>query len=270
VDLAAVSIGIGVAASVESDVSPYGLVAGTWYGVGLVAAPAVHYAGQQWPLGLGDFALRTLFPPLIGLTGILAACVAHDEFDSGCARAGVTGGLLFGLAGAAAFDALVLSSAPIKQAPGPTGSWYGVQILVIDAIAYGLGAIFAAKKPREGHDRPHPGLALWVADYAIGVIGAPIVHFAHGNIGFGFASLGMRLLLSPIGAVIGLIGACSAAAGSKDCPAEGAQWGLLGGSLTIALFDALVFAREKSDKPATASNFGVSLGAGSIGVRSSW
>jgi hypothetical protein len=269
VDLAGLSAGIGVAASVDSSASSLGLVMATWYGVGIVGAPAIHEAHRHWPIGLADFGLRTLIPPLVGVGGILAACVAHDEFDHRCARDGLAGGMLVGLLGAAAIDALLLSSASTREGPGPSGSWYGLQVLAVDLVAYGVGAYYALRDPRAGHDRPHPGLALWVMDYVIGSIGAPIVHFVHGNVGLGFASLGSRLILSPLGAVIGLMGTCAGTAGRGDCAEQGAQYGLFGGSLVIALFDALVFAREAEAK-STASNFDVTLGAGSIGVHSSW
>jgi uncharacterized membrane protein YeaQ/YmgE (transglycosylase-associated protein family) len=274
VDLAGLSIGIGVAASVESDAPGAGLVAATWYGVGVVGAPAVHYANRHWPLGLADFALRALFPPVVGAGGVLASCVYNDEFERSCSRSGWAGGMLVGLVGAAAFDALVLSNSGTRDGPGPGGSWYGLQTLAIDVIAYGIGAFYALRDPRAGKERPHPGLSLWVMDYLIGSIGSPIVHFAHGNIGFGFASLGMRLILGPMGAVIGLIGACAGTAGSDDCASEGAQYGLLGGSVAIALFDAFVFAREEDKSSATAtasaSNVDVTLGPGSVGLRGSW
>jgi hypothetical protein len=268
IDLAGIAAGIGVAASVNSDATKLGLFTATWYGVGVVGAPAVHYANRRWPVGIADFAIRALFPPVVGVGGLLVSCVYNDEFDRSCSRGGWSGGMLFGLAGAAAFDALLLSR-PTKEAPGSGGSWYGLQVLTIDLISYGIGAFYALKEPREGHDRPHPGLALWVMDYVIGSIGAPIVHFAHSNIGLGFASLGMRLFLSPMGAVIGMMGACAGTAGSDDCASEGAQYGLFGGSLAIALFDAFVLARESEDR-ATASNIDVTFGAGSIGLRGSW
>jgi hypothetical protein len=254
---------------VDSDASKLGLFTATWYGAGIVAAPAVHYANRHWPVGLADFALRALFPPLAGVGGLLASCTYKDEFSRSCARGGWSGGMLFGLAGAAAFDALVLSSAAPPEAPGPGGSWYGLQVLTIDLIAYGIGAFYALKDPREGHQRPHPGLALWVMDYLIGSIGAPIVHFAHSNVGLGFASLGMRLILGPMGALLGLLGACAGTAGSAGCVEQGAQYGLFGGSVAIALFDALVFAREPEER-ATASNLDVTFGAGAIGLRGGW
>jgi hypothetical protein len=106
-------------------------------------------------------------------------------------------------------------------------------------------------------------------DYLIGSIGAPIVHFAHGNVGRGFASLGVRLGLSPIGAVLGVIGACAGTAGNDHCASEGAQYGLFGGTLAMALLDAFVFARDAKEAP-TASNVGFTVGAGSVGVSARW
>ncbi len=273
VDVAGLAIGLGVASSVDSTASEIGLVAGTWYGVGMVGAPVVHYANEHWPTGLADFGLRAIMPALLGTGGLFIECIGDNEFDGHCANKGFAVGMLAGLTGAAVFDAFVLSSASTHDAPGTDGAWYGLQTLAIDLIAYGFGVWLAVKEPREGKDRPHPGLSLWVMDYVIGMIGAPIVHFAHSNLGLGFASLGARLLLSPFGAVIGIIGACGPTAGNDGCTAEGAQWGLLGGSLVVALLDAFVFAREKvptSSAPARASNVNVTLGAGSLALQARW
>lgn len=271
IDVAGLAIGVGVASSVDSTASEIGLVAGTWYGVGMVGAPVVHYANEHWPIGLADFGFRAVVPAVAGTVGLVVECI-DDEVDSDCVNKGFAVGMLVGLGGAALFDALVLSSASTRDAPGTDGAWYGLQIMAIDLIAYGFGVWLAVKEPREGKERPHPGLSLWVMDYIIGMIGAPIVHFAHSNIGLGFASLGARLLLSPLGAVLGIIGACGPTAGNDGCTAEGAQYGLLGGSLVIALFDALVFAHEKvpSKTTASASNVNVSLGAGSLGLQARW
>lgn len=270
VDLAGLSIGLGVAAGVDSEVSRLGLLVGTWYGIGVTAAPAIHYAHDRGGLGLGDFGLRALFPPLIGVVGLLGACIVHDEFDRSCRRDGMTGGLLLGLAGAAVFDALALSSLSSRpQSPAPERR-YGWQILTIDAVAYALGVAFAMREPRAGHDRPHPALALWVSDYLIGSIGAPIVHFVHGRVGYGFASLGLRLIASPLGAVVGLIGGCSASVGGHDCANEGAIWGLFGGSVAVALFDALVLGREAEAATQASTGVSVALGAGSVGLQGRW
>jgi hypothetical protein len=271
IDVAGLAIGLGVASSTDGAASDIGIVAGTWYGVSLVGAPAVHYVNKHWPTGLADFGLRALVPALMGVGGLFVECLDSDLDDS-CADKGFAVGTLIGLGGAAAFDAFVLSSANAHDAPRTRGEWYGVQILVVDLIAYGIGAYLAIKDPKEGHDRPHPGLSLWVMDYIIGTIGAPIVHFAHSNIGLGFASIGARLLLSPIGAVLGIIGACGPTAGSHNCTEEGAQWGLLGGSVAIVLLDALVFAREEVPETAaaSASPVDVTIGAGSLGLRGRW
>ena len=268
VDVAGLVAGVGVAASVENDASPFGMVAATWYGVGLLGAPPVHYGNGNWPLGMASFGFRALVPPLIGVSGLVSACLSENDFNSDCSRTGWAAGTLFGLAGAAAFDALVLAPAH-AAAPMPSGSWYGLQILAVDAIGYAIGAFFTMREPREGREKLHPALSLWVMDYLVGTIGAPIVHFVHGNIGIGFASLGVRLIIGPMGALFGLIGACAATAGADDCAAEGAQYGLLGGSVVVALFDALVFAHEPASN-ASASSLGVSIGAGSIGLNGSF
>jgi len=268
VDVAGLAAGVGVAASVENDASPFGMVAATWYGVGLLGAPAVHYGNGNWPMGMASFGFRALVPPLIGVSGLVSACLSENDFNSDCSRTGWAAGTLFGLAGAAAFDALVLAPAH-TGAPTPSGSWYGLQILAVDAIGYAIGAFFTMREPREGREKLHPALSLWVMDYLVGTIGAPIVHFVHGNIGIGFASLGVRLIIGPMGSLFGLIGACAATAGADGCAAEGAQYGLLGGSVVVALFDALVFAHEPASN-ASASSLGVSIGAGSIGLNGSF
>jgi hypothetical protein len=264
VDAAGLLTGVGVAATIDSEASPFGIAAATWYGVGLLGAPPVHYGNRNWTLGLASFAFRALVPPLVGVSGLVSACLSDNDFNRDCSRTGWAAGTLFGLAGAAAFDALVLAPAR-STTPAPSGSWYGLQTLAVDLIGYGIGAFFSMREPREGQEKLHPALAMWVMDYLVGSIGAPIVHFVHGNVGIGFASLGTRLIIGPMGAVFGLMGACAATAGADDCAEHGAQFGLLGGSVVVALFDALVFAHEPAGN-ASASTLDVSIGAGSIGL----
>ena len=274
VDLAGLATGIAIAASVDSAASPYGLVAASWYGLALVGAPAVHYAHGQGGLGLADVALRGLFAPLAGVVGVVSSCIARDDRDRSCGTSGWTAGMLVGLAGAAAFDSLGLGAARRAQmARTPPGHWYGLQVLAVDALGYTLGVFFALREPRSGHERPHVGLSLGIMDYLVGMIGSPIVHFVHGNVGRGFAALGMRLVVAPIGALFGLIGACEATAGANDCDEQGAQWGLFGGTLAVALFDALVLAYEAPDTTGAASSqaaFDFTLGAGSLGLSARW
>jgi hypothetical protein len=71
--------------------------------------------------------------------------------------------------------------------------WYGWQTLLSDAAS--LAIVIS--------QRNETGLIVGVVGYAAV---PPIIHFAHRNYGEGVASLGMRLLAPPAGAILGLIG----------------------------------------------------------------
>jgi hypothetical protein len=271
IDGAGIATGIAASNAIDANPGKLGMTAGTWYGIGALGAPAVHYAHRRWYIGLADFGMRALAPPLIGFFGLLASCWSnHDSFEVSCARSGWGTGSLIGLVGASAVDALLLSRASNVSDSQPQKHWYGLPILAIDLVGYGVGIYFAAtaKRQRDG-ERIHPALATWVMGYTIGFIGAPIVHFAHGRVGVGFISLGARLLIGPVGAVVGLMGFCAATAGSRDCAANGAQWGLLGGSIATALFDAMVLANEPAATAET-PQLGLMFGPGSIALGGRW
>lgn len=65
----------------------------------------------------------------------------------------------------------------------PRTEWYGWQNLVLDGSAISLIALAAASDTS----------ALSVAGMLTYVVGSPIVHWTHGNVGTGFGSLGMRV-----------------------------------------------------------------------------
>lgn len=123
------------------------------------------------------------------------------------------------------------------RAPTTESRWYGWQTLIADGAS--LTLLTAAGFARSG---PTAGVA--VAGY---VLAAPIVHFAHGNVGRGFGSFGIRVG-SPI--VCTLIGA---AAGSGKGNSDILDTGALGGAVigffvgmgaAIAI-DASLLAREQ-------------------------
>lgn len=267
VDAAGLLAGVAVSEARDARPSRLDLIAATWYGVGAVAAPAVHEAHGNWPIGVGDFGMRLLAPPLIGAVGLLGACLGNHEFDRTCVRDGWAAGSLIGLAGAATADALLFANEglrPIHYEPRP---WYGHQVLIVDGIGYALGIYFATSHPTtKSGARIHPALAVWAIGYTVGFIGAPIVHFTHGDVVEGLASLGTRLLIGPMGALGGLIGYCSATGGAHDCAAHGAQWGLLGGSLATALFDAFVLSNGPRE-PKDSRRAEASIGPGSLSLR---
>jgi hypothetical protein len=275
IDAASLVLGGAIAATADVAIEPLNIVAATWFGAGATFTPAVHYAHDNWPVGLSAFGLRVVAPPVIGLVGWLGACTGHGEFDSECAQDGWGVGSLVGLSGAALVDGLLLArERPQRTPPGRPTHWYGWQLLVLDVLGYGGGAVLAARNPRtDDGDEIHPALPTWAVGYTVTVIGAPIVHFAHARVGIGFASLGLRLLAAPlIGVLPGLWGYCAATGGGDDdCAAHGAQWGLLGGSLAVGLFDALVLAHEPADPGVAATpSPALTLGPGTIGVSGVW
>jgi hypothetical protein len=270
VDAAALVTSAIVANVHRSDADSLGLFAGTWYGVSLIGAPAVHWAHGRTAAGWIDFSMRGFAPPLAAVFGLAASCLGGgDSFDDLCSSSGWSVGSLVGSAGAAAIDALLL--ARTDAAPQPPSAWYGLQIMAVDVAGYAAGVFLTARRPHTESGKMHPALSLWLMNYVVGLIGAPIVHFVHGEVERGFGSLGMRFLVGPLGAVFGLMGFCAATAGATDCAGDGAQWGLLGGGLSVALFDALILAHASAPNPKpSASNVGLTLGAGTIGLNGRW
>lgn len=92
--------------------------------------------------------------------------------------------------------------------------WYGWQTLATDGAAFALIA-YAGTQQFTG---ALPNVASTTA-VAMLLLGAPTVHWAHGRIGTGFLSLGMRLVAPLLGAVVG----------SQDCGAD------CGGPLLLGL-----------------------------------
>lgn len=251
-DAAGIAVGAALALGLpderEHRPSDLGLVGSAWYGVGAVAAPAIHFAHGRGSSGMASLATRTLLPPLAGVLGLTVGCLGNGSFEASCRRDGVTGGTLVGLAAAAAYDASVLAYTEPSATLEPsteTRSWYGWQLLAMDGALLLGGAVVAASGPRnEQGERLAPQLALWAPGYLFGLFGGPIVHATHGEWTHSLASLGLRSFVGPLGAVAGLMGHCAAAAGASGCANTGATYGLLGGMLFVDLFDALVLGYE--------------------------
>lgn len=65
------------------------------------------------------------------------------------------------------------------------------------------------------------------------------------------------------------MGVCAATAGAHDCASLGGQWGLLGGGIAVALFDAFALAHEPAASPQHAQ-LGLGVGPGSLSLTGSW
>jgi hypothetical protein len=114
-------------------------------------------------------------------------------------------------------------------------TWYGWQIILID------GASLVVLLAGQGQSLPS-GLA------GIGyVAGGPTVHFAHGHVGKGFGSAGLRLGLPFAGALLGLaIGAGQSCNGCELTPAlEDFAIGLLLGLVAAPVIDVAWLAYDE-------------------------
>jgi hypothetical protein len=141
---------------------------------------------------------------------------------------------------------------PVASAPRPW-VWYGWQVLIADALAAGVGAIAA---PENAHgDAGVIGLAA--AGY---IAGGGVVHLVHGRYLAAGLSLGVRLLLPVVGALVGS-GIASTSCHSGDTSPDGYPedpcWAPLGGGLvgfvsgmvTASVVDIAAFSWERAPAP---------------------
>jgi hypothetical protein len=225
-----------------------GYIATGVYAVGSVGAPAVHWAHHRVGVGFADMGMRVTVPPVTGLLGMLTYCGARN-FHGDCAQNGMVGGVLAGEVFVASIDALLLArDEPEDASPPAARAWYGWQTMLAEVPGLGLGAYFAvqASSSSRANDKNAPnsleaaGIGWWVGS----VVVPPWVHVAHGRILVGLADAGARLLVPTLTTVVGILGYCSTTGGIRDCVADGALGGLGVGVAGMALFDALVLARE--------------------------
>jgi hypothetical protein len=131
--------------------------------------------------------------------------------------------------------------------------WYGYQTLIIDA---GTGALFLTGVYSGVGGLTLPGFLGYL-------FGTPIDHWIHGNIGQGFGSIGIRLVLPAISAGIGAIVGLFIKSDKTDIAGQvtdhvdhagtGAEVGLLVGMVITTAIDAfaLAYTKEKVEGAAT-------------------
>jgi hypothetical protein len=148
----------------------------------------------------------------------------------------VTASFLAVLAAATPARAQPPASAPPSSGaePAPRKVWYGHQTLIVAGASVVTGAV--------------PGLVLGESGFALAapaglgglVFGGPIVHWAHGRVGRGFAVLGMNIGASGLGmGIVGLPVACA----FEKCDGFYFTYGLLGsyvGALIGVIIDVSV------------------------------
>jgi hypothetical protein len=120
-------------------------------------------------------------------------------------------------------------------------AWYGWQTAIVDGVAIGAGAVFAALPDPAGKLPPAArfGFTWWVAS----TFAEPVVHLAHHRAGIGFADFGMRTGVPLVAALVGA-GVSCAATSVDDCSRRGAAYGLIGGTTLAAILDAALFAYD--------------------------
>lgn len=112
------------------------------------------------------------------------------------------------------------SSAPHLREPRFESRWYGWQTLMVDGAAILIASDVSVP---------------------IYVLGGPIVHWSHGNVGRGFGSLGLRVG-APLLLAAAFVGGCD---GNGDMGCLGAAlMGLLLGSGAAIAIDAAAIARD--------------------------
>ena len=113
--------------------------------------------------------------------------------------------------------------------------WYGWQTLLADATAalVGIGGYLGQRDV----DVP------MVVAGGVYALGAPVVHWAHGNTGRGFGSLGLRLLLPVGGALLALVATSGQPCG-HDCGLGDAAVGAVVGMAAASAIDASALAWE--------------------------
>lgn len=134
------------------------------------------------------------------------------------------------------------------QAPSPVWTksvWYGYELLLMDAGALAGGMLVGAFN--DGSDRQQAGDVI-ASTWGFGMIGSMAVHSAHDNAALGLAGVGMRLLLPPVMAVLGVAGQCVGTAGDDDCTAQGGRGGFVLGMMGATLIDSLAFGRTVPER----------------------
>jgi hypothetical protein len=138
------------------------------------------------------------------------------------------------------------SSAAAPPEAAPRRTWYGWQILVADGT--GLAVLFTGAGvygAAGGNGNPGTGTTTGLVLLITGGVGvrltAPVVHWAHGHVGVGFASLALRILLPLAGGF--------AAGGGDFRNSSGFLAGNLVGLAACIALDTAAFAYDEAPAP---------------------
>jgi hypothetical protein len=147
-------------------------------------------------------------------------------------------------------------TAPQRDVPSaqPASHWYGWQTLTADGTAVALLLTgVGASAANEQSDSSTVFLVGAAGAYAA----PPVIHFAHGNIGRGVLSLGLRAGLPLGGAFVGA-NSRDCSDGSETCELGGVALGLFAGWAGAVAIDAAALSWEPEATPPPAPRAAVS------------
>lgn len=130
-----------------------------------------------------------------------------------------------------------------QPAPVPA-RWYGYQTLLVDVVplvALPIGIVATANEAK-GDNNPIVGVTIAGLGATSYLFAAPTVHWAHGRVGIGFLSLGMRILGPVAGLGLGAVGS-QIATNSKN--QVGIPIGAAVGALAAMIVDGVVLGWER-------------------------
>jgi hypothetical protein len=152
-------------------------------------------------------------------------------------------GVVFLIAGARVTPAAADDEAPLAAPPPPPhASWYGYETIAADATAGALTALSF---------QTNSGPASWGA-IGVYVLGAPIVHAAHGRPLAALGSLGLRIGLPLLASAVGAATAdCSSGrvVNDDDCHFGPSIAGLAVGIVLGAIIDSAAIAWDPPSSP---------------------
>lgn len=256
-DASSAAIGLAImsqAPPYSGDASPrLGYVSATWRLSGMLAAPAIHFLHGNVSRGLVSMAMRIgmPWPFLVGLYG------CRYEYSSECMQKTSQWISLASLVTISALDGAFLARTNSQSNRDLQREWYGWQGLIVDGAALGVGlSVAIASADRQDQSSTSFAKNVFLPVWAIGVIGGPVVHWSHGRVGVGLASLALRLFGGIAMAAVPLwISDCIAT--HSLCRTDELEpmlgWSRLSGQLAVTLLDDLVLARRDRETPASTS-----------------
>lgn len=146
-------------------------------------------------------------------------------------------------AGEPAAPSTAMEVPPAEPSATSERRWYGYQTLAIDGAAVGFGVLSGISDGRMSRT------VFDIAGVGTYLLGGPFVHLAHGHIGKGLGSFGIRVG-APLACLLIATMLGAAAAPNNDGGAKlggavtGVEYGMLFGVVTASILDFAILAHE--------------------------